>query len=277
MYYAVTDTSFNILSQSATSTQSIYPTAICLNKSKVAILSAGQANITPGFNANHFFASLNVMDKAGSNNYVNDLTVISVQEDSVYATNTPPGNSQLHLRAKIKIKNNGPRIDNFKINCYMYPSIICGTYIYQQNVSKTLLTSDTAIVTTGWVTKYGSASGNSVSAQYCFYTSLPDGTTDKVLADNELCQTYSGVPTGIDESDLLSRVSVYPNPAESFLVVETEFNIQYVEVLNSLGSMITRYDSNLTKSYDINELPAGIYFVKLGTERGTVIKKIIKS
>lgn len=89
---------------------------------------------------------------------------------------------------------------------------------------------------------------------------------------------YSTV--GIEETDS-SSLSVYPNPTSGELMV-TSYGLQVtgVEVLDINGKkqQITSKKQNIEDEMiiDISYLPAGIYFVKIVTEQGDVVRKIVK-
>jgi len=74
-------------------------------------------------------------------------------------------------------------------------------------------------------------------------------------------------------------VEVYPNPTTGELSVETHRNasLQSVEIFDIYGrkchvSRVTRHENNI----NISHLRAGIYFLKIETEKGMNVKKIIK-
>jgi len=77
-----------------------------------------------------------------------------------------------------------------------------------------------------------------------------------------------------------SHVRIFPNPVEHNLRIETAGNIdiEHVGIMNSAGSRI--FSSNCLSSvfsYDMRDLPAGIYFVTV-KPRGSkeLVTKIIK-
>jgi hypothetical protein len=68
-----------------------------------------------------------------------------------------------------------------------------------------------------------------------------------------------GVPDIIESYD----ISVYPNPMRDFLVVEGPENLYNVELLTMTGRKINSVTVNPGQSIKINELPTGIYFVRV--------------
>jgi hypothetical protein len=79
---------------------------------------------------------------------------------------------------------------------------------------------------------------------------------------------------GIDEN-VLSKIVIFPNPTRGELRIESkELEIKNVEIFDIYGKKIlSNFNINLI---DISELQAGIYFVKVFTEHGEVVKKVIK-
>jgi len=73
--------------------------------------------------------------------------------------------------------------------------------------------------------------------------------------------------------------NLYPNPTTGKLRIDNgQLKIISVEVYNVLGRKLFEDKENLTVllSYDLTVFSAGIYFVKITTETGTVTKKVIK-
>ena len=67
-------------------------------------------------------------------------------------------------------------------------------------------------------------------------------------------------------------LEVYPNPTSGKIIIENiAFN--YIEVFNSMGNLLFR---SMTGKIDISDQPDGIYYVKIVTDKGIAIKKIIK-
>ncbi len=69
------------------------------------------------------------------------------------------------------------------------------------------------------------------------------------------------------------EVSIYPNPASSYITVETEEQLKSVEIWNNMGQKVLTITSS--KIY-IDALERGIYQLKVTTDRGQSIKSFIK-
>ena len=81
--------------------------------------------------------------------------------------------------------------------------------------------------------------------------------------------------TGIEENKFNDNISVYPNPAKETLTIETTKD-QELEILNLIGQTI--YTSVITKKAIVktSAFPVGVYFIKLSTDKETVVKKFVK-
>jgi len=94
------------------------------------------------------------------------------------------------------------------------------------------------------------------------------------------------------ENDFLSSVenitspvadfNIYPNPNNgSFSINFTMKNTENgsLKVMNTLGSVVYQENisGSMTKSYDFNHLPTGMYFVELESAAGRTVKKMIRN
>lgn len=77
---------------------------------------------------------------------------------------------------------------------------------------------------------------------------------------------------GISENPILQEIRIYPNPATKVLNIETSYDIE-VKISNVLGKTVL---SSKEKQININNLPQGVYVVKIETDKGTITKKVIK-
>jgi photosystem II stability/assembly factor-like uncharacterized protein len=85
--------------------------------------------------------------------------------------------------------------------------------------------------------------------------------------------------TGIASLDAQTSVSVYPNPTSGILTIESASQIQYVQILNVLGSVVMEKQNangGTAPELDIESLPAGTYLITVGTQTGRTIRPIIK-
>jgi Secretion system C-terminal sorting domain len=116
--------------------------------------------------------------------------------------------------------------------------------------------------------------------------SLCAGTYTCVITDAMGC-TASTTATvfaaiGIEENDL--QLGVYPNPTNDLLQVEAVFSGQAVQIAltNASGSTDLLLDAGVlsgpySRSFDLSQLPAGIYTLRIREDEITVaVMKIVK-
>ena len=96
-----------------------------------------------------------------------------------------------------------------------------------------------------------------------FYLQLIDDNSDNSLAINWIASSSEALSTnGFDNSEV--NFTVYPNPAEEKLMINSEQTIQEITIFNLLGQQIKTFQVSF-KSGEINisELNKGIYFLNL--------------
>jgi photosystem II stability/assembly factor-like uncharacterized protein len=90
-------------------------------------------------------------------------------------------------------------------------------------------------------------------------------------------------PQGIDERGPELEVTVYPNPTRGIFDLQfTVCNLQSVgvEIVDLFGKVVreeeTRRQGEGEMSFDLSDLPVGVYFVRICVDKHMNIKKIIK-
>lgn len=68
---------------------------------------------------------------------------------------------------------------------------------------------------------------------------------------------------------------IYPNPAQNTLTISSDIAIEKIEIFNLLGALVKQI-SNKTKQIDLSTFQTGNYFVKIYTNQGTFIQRIVK-
>ena len=87
---------------------------------------------------------------------------------------------------------------------------------------------------------------------------------------------WVGNKTTAVESITNYELRIYPNPVKDELKIENgELRIEKVEICDLSGKMVNCEWLN-GKSVNVSNLPQGIYFVKLETDKGTVTRKFVK-
>ncbi len=102
-----------------------------------------------------------------------------------------------------------------------------------------------------------------------------------VILDNEVIvrQTVLANTTGLNEYTYEKEICLYPNPAQQEFQISFngKFNsvtVERVSILNSYGEILISTEKR-TGKMDVSDLSAGFYFVRIQTEIGEVVKKLI--
>lgn len=114
-----------------------------------------------------------------------------------------------------------------------------------------------------------------VDANYPTYNEI---TVQRYVFSPSIVKTvevnFNPSTTSVDE--LENSISVYPNPAEDVLRIDSEYAIREVVMQNTAGKLIHLQD--VSNTIDISSLPAGTYIVRCTLENDRVVtKQIIKN
>lgn len=94
--------------------------------------------------------------------------------------------------------------------------------------------------------------------------------------ESELSEEISVEIKYQDIKEYEDRFEFYPNPIDDYLYITTEENINKIEIYNIMGVMILEKDS-ISNKIDLSKLNNGIYFIKIKTDKGTIVNRIVKS
>ena len=79
---------------------------------------------------------------------------------------------------------------------------------------------------------------------------------------------------GVGENIAVANVSIYPNPANDFIMIESE-NETEIKIYSVSGQMVLRQSiSEGTNTIDVSKLNSGIYFIDLEGVMNKVVVKI---
>ncbi|MPN37566.1 hypothetical protein SDC9_185086 [bioreactor metagenome] len=87
-------------------------------------------------------------------------------------------------------------------------------------------------------------------------------------------QAYNNITLATGENAVKSSVKIYPNPATDIFTIDTADKIISVELFNTLGQKVQTFKAE--KVNPIEKLSSGVYFVKIQTDKGEVIEKLVK-
>ena len=78
------------------------------------------------------------------------------------------------------------------------------------------------------------------------------------------------------EENILINVNIYPNPAEDFIMINSE-NVEFAEVIDIYGRVITASEINGETRIDMSNFADGIYYVRLHSNGETAVQKVVKN
>lgn len=87
-----------------------------------------------------------------------------------------------------------------------------------------------------------------------------------VIGDNTL---------GVDDEILAEGLNLYPNPVSNTLLVESKVKLNKIEIYSILGQRVKEVNSDFN-SISTDNLSRGIYMIKIYSEKGTTVRKLIK-
>ena len=102
-------------------------------------------------------------------------------------------------------------------------------------------------------------------------------------------QNDNGIPDFLDpdvvelsiSETIFESLNIYPNPTSGILHIQSDYLMGTVDTkIYNLQGQVVLFDhsvpSNGTISLDLSSIKTGIYFIKISSEEGTVVKKIVK-
>jgi hypothetical protein len=100
-------------------------------------------------------------------------------------------------------------------------------------------------------------------------------TVIDIVCYSQCTACSNGIKTNQNESAL----KIYPNPANSYTTISLSENttINTISLFNITGSLICKFDKINQSVFKLekNNLPSGLYFVKIQTENQTVTKQLL--
>ena len=116
--------------------------------------------------------------------------------------------------------------------------------------------------------------GLEYNTEYCY-------TVTSVLDDieSEHSEKVCAKTLGENIEETTTSLRIYPNPVLDRLYIEAQTQTLTIEIYDVFGRLqVTEapsHQGNLT--IDVENLKSGIYFVKINTEKGNIVKRIIKN
>lgn len=137
-----------------------------------------------------------------------------------------------------------------------------------------IFSGEDPILTADQMTEAGLEGSFELCYTFEIHAAPGSSTTDPDMSNNQSCITINRGEVAISEN-VVSEVSIYPNPATSVLNVSAA-GYNQVEIINMLGQVV--YSNSISNNAQINvsNLNDGVYFVRLSGANGTTTQKFIK-
>jgi hypothetical protein len=270
----------------------MYPSAICLSGSNDAvILSNCKSGSYQGFTGGPvgLYYSLTKINRHTSFSYPKDIGVTNSVIDSTFTYGTPAGTVTIvhaYYTFKATVKNyTNDTVKGFYLNSTMSNPVFCGADYYHEYFPNVILPMQSSTVSTSWIFDYaiGTYTGTSAPSTFtvnnlCLYTTIPGGGIDGNNMNDSYClNAVIPVVLGVSTNVLADVLSVSPNPFNSEIRITSQYNISGIQMFDMLGKSKMILNNNSSEIIlKTHELVPGIYFMKIETERGTVIKKIVR-
>ncbi|MBL7930573.1 MAG: T9SS type A sorting domain-containing protein [Bacteroidia bacterium] len=272
-FYALLDSSFSVLHQTTLDFEGVRPTGIAVNnRNKVNIVSTCYSKTT----TEYWFSGIFCLDITGSLTPSQDIGVInySVVSSSLGPSDFPTPIIDLN----VTVKNFGPdSVKSFFLNYYAF---MPPCYILFHKRYDTTISPGTALsINTGSFNGQPKWSGDVKSRKWyiCLFTTIPNGQNDNNINNDAYCDTLLVLPTGIYELiEDETKVAVYPNPFSNSFHLNSEKEIQNIEVYNSTGAIVLQ-EVVAGRDFEFGEnWQSGVYFLKCHTNEGVLIRKLVK-
>ena len=69
-------------------------------------------------------------------------------------------------------------------------------------------------------------------------------------------------------------IRVYPNPATDYIMVSENDKVDQVLIYNVLGKLVKKFEAESHKKYYINDLPKGMYVVRLLDSKNNLVTTV---
>lgn len=120
------------------------------------------------------------------------------------------------------------------------------------------------------------ASSNIVAA-----SNVQSRSTGAAVCGESVMTDYAGSCTlAIDETELNSAVTVYPNPANGVIYIknDTRVNLERVIVYDLSGRLVSNIDisnSSRVKTINLQGVSKGVYFIKIASDEASITRKLV--
>ena len=117
-----------------------------------------------------------------------------------------------------------------------------------------------------------------------FVINIDDVTINNFSRLHNWSSSFTTEHTETSIAENYSNLNIYPNPVENELLIATEMNVEEIAIYDINGRLCTDASNASTSTMDtfnvsvhICNLKDGVYFIKIKTDKGNIVKKFIKN
>lgn len=283
-FYAILDANLSSLYQTQANYTKVRPTGISVtNKNKVNIITTGSSNTSPNvtFTGLYQFGITGVFTSSsdvGVESYVTTSTSLFPYYTGPYVSYLPSASFDVIVR------NFGTdTVKQFYLNQFQN-GMQCNS-LFHKLYTVTIAPGATVGVQTGTFNTHYNAlilqnqQTYSTTINVCFFTTIPNFSNDVNISNDTHCESVLFKVTGLDENLWLNAsTNVFPNPFTNDVMINCAVPMHIIRIYNSIGALVKEEFVD-TKDLELKnlELDAGIYVIRIETEKGTIIKKVLKN
>ena len=178
---------------------------------------------------------------------------------------------------EVEVKNYGNQaVQGFNLNSKYWP--LCNQS-WQKWYDTIIPPNATVKVKTGVIKVGGEGNTSLGKVKLCLYTSTPDNKADLNPNNDFFCDSVVATATALYENNYNElQLQIYPNPMSNYFQVVSNSKIKKIELFTSFGMTheLNMLDAKVAEVHT-EDLAIGIYFLKVETEKGVVVKKVVKN
>lgn len=105
---------------------------------------------------------------------------------------------------------------------------------------------------------------------------LADGTAFAAGENGLLMRSAEPITVGVKEIELNNSIDIYPNPANTTVQLSNTGNstIKEITLMDNSGRILKSYPAGTT-TLDLSSFAPSLYFVRIRTNKGAVVKKVV--
>jgi len=275
--YGILDQSLNLQLLAPSGYKNIFPVAITVNaQNKVSIISRATSSLSP------YNSFISYYQSPQSASFVSANLDIGVESFTTVNTTYSLNSNYVNYDMNVRFKNyTNDTIRNFCLNAEGR-QLICGIAIFHKLYHAIIPPLGSVVVQTGSfdvpvLDPVTQTPGFVFSHQVCLFTTVPNQQNDIEINNDHACATFS-MAVGIGEKSLSAfYLNIFPNPISNHLNLESDAEIKKIEIYNACGQLTGAFAvKSKTFAFDCSNLENGIYLLKVETEKGVQIKKVVK-